>query len=290
MSKTVEARDGGVKMKKIFLISILLMAPLFIFGCCDDDNVYVVRPDHTPPSMPKGIYSITADEAVWLYWEPNDEKDLAGYRIYRKTDPNSNKYYHHATVDDPPYVDYEVDNGYTYYYGVTAFDFDGNESDLSDIAFDTPRPEGPGVMYDRFLEPSLSGFDFSGPDILDWEDDSTDVYLEYDDYLETFFLCVANNLTDIQDFGYTEDFDVATYAPERGWSNVGWVEVIEGHTYLIWTWNDHYAKLRVNEVVGEVKIYFDWGYQIAQSNPELAPRPPHAENYLRSVERVDKDP
>ncbi len=268
-------------MKKVFLILIFLFGSVFIFGGCEEE-VYIVRSDCTPPSMPKGVYSITADEAVWLFWEANDEKDLAGYRIYRKTNPNSNKYYHLATVDTSAYIDYNVKNGNTYYYGVTAFDYDRNESDFSDVAFDTPRPEGfDWRLYDHFYKPSLSGFDFSEEEVLHWLDSDADVYLEYDDYLETFFLCVADSITDIQDFGYTDHLDDVDWSPSDGWSKVGWVEVVEGHSYIVWTADDHYAKLRVGEIIGNTKIYFDWAYQIDGGNQELAPRPPHRENYLR---------
>jgi hypothetical protein len=274
-------------MKKIIILILIGIGSVFIFSGCEED-VYIVRSDYTPPAVPKGVYSVTADKEVWIYWEPNEENDLAGYRIYRKTDANSNKYYHLATVDGPPYVDYEVKNGKTYYYGMTAFDYDGNESDFSYIMYDTPRPEGfDWVMYDRFYKPSLSGFDFSEPEILHWEDEYTDIYLEYDDYLEAFFLCVANNQTDIQDFGYTEHLDDVDWSPLDGWSKVGWVEVIKGHSYIIWTWNDHYAKLRVSEIVGDVKIHFDWAYQEAPGNQELAPRPPHGENFLRVAAKLE---
>jgi hypothetical protein len=136
-------------------------------------------------------------------------------------------------------------------------------------------------MYDRFYKPSLSGFDFSEQEVLHWQDSHADIYLEYDDDLEAFFLCVANSQTDIQDFGYTDDLDGVNWSPLEGWSKVGWVEVIEGHSYIIWTADDHYAKLRVGEISGNTKIYFDWAYQIDGGNQELAPRPPRDQNYLR---------
>lgn len=270
----------GGKMRRIFFSSIFLFGLSFIFIGCEE-RVYVVKPDTTPPSIPKGVYSITANEAVWLFWEANDERDFKEYRIYKRVD-GDDYYYRIATTKIAEYVDWDVENGITYFYAVTARDKHGNESDFSDVAFDTPRPEGfDWRLCDRFYKPSLSGFDFSEPEVLHWEDDSADVFLEYDDDLETFFLCVANNQTDIQDFGYTDDLDDVNWSPREGWSNVGWVEVIEGHSYIVWTWNDHYAKLRVREIVDDTKIYFDWAYQIDPGNQELAPRPPHGENYLR---------
>ncbi len=271
-------------MKKSFLILILGIGLVLVFAGCEDE-VYIVRPDYTPPSVPKGLYSVTADEAVHLYWCENDESDFKEYRIYRRVDGDE-YYYRIATTTVAKYVDRAVKNGVTYVYAVTARDRYGNESDFSETAFDTPRPEGFNwVMYDRFYKPSLSGFDFSEEEVLDWRDSDADIYLEYDDYLEAFFLCVANDQTDIQDFGYTDHLDDVDYSPLDGWSKVGWVEAIDGHCYIIWTWNDHYAKFRVEEIFGDVKIYFDWAYQIDPANRELAPRPPHGEDYLRVAAR-----
>ena len=267
-------------MTKVFLRLILLLGSVFIFTGCADE-VYIVRSDHTPPSVPKGLYSVTADEAVYLYWEENDESDFKEYRVYRRVD-GDDYYYRIAITKEAEYVDWDVKNGTTYFYAVTARDRYGNESDFSKVAYDTPRPEGfDWQMYDRFYKPSLSGFDFSEQEVLHWQDSHADIYLEYDDDLEAFFLCVANSQTDIQDFGYTDDLDGVNWSPLEGWSKVGWVEVIEGHSYIIWTADDHYAKLRVGEISGNTKIYFDWAYQIDGGNQELAPRPPRDQNYLR---------
>jgi hypothetical protein len=276
-------------MKRTLLILIVGIGSVLVFAGCEDE-VYIVRPDYTPPSVPKGLYSVTADEAVYLYWYENDESDFKEYRVYRYRVDVDEYYYRIATTTVAEYVDRAVKNGATYVYAVTARDRYGNESDFSDTAFDTPRPEGfDWVMYDRFYKPSLSGFDFSEREILHWEDDYTDIFLEYDDYLNVFFLCAANYETDIQDFGYTDDLDDIDWSPLDGWSNVGWVEVIKGHSYIIWTWNDHYAKFRVNKIIGNVKIYFDWAYQIDPANRELAPKPPHGENYLRVATREPED-
>jgi hypothetical protein len=258
---------------------------LLVLAACSDD-VYLVRSDNQPPCAPRGVYSITADEAVYLYWEPNDERDLEGYRVYRTTDPNSSKYYYLATAYKAEYVDCDVSNGHTYQYVITAFDRSGNESDVSDIAWDTPRPEGTDeIIQDYHRYPSTAGYDFSKYEVIHWENSQADVYLDYDDYYGVFFLCVTDELTDIQDFGYTNDLDGVSYSPSVGWSNVGWVEVIVGHTYIIWTRDDHYAKLRVTGFTRSYGIFFDWAYQIDQGNQELAPRPQHAKDYLRIASR-----
>ena len=275
-------------MKKILLMLILITGSVFIFSGCDDD-VYVVRPDYTPPSVPKGIYSITADEAVHLFWEENDESDFKEYRVYRRVE-GDDYYYRIAIAKIAEYVDWDVKNGTTYFYAVTARDRHGNESDFSDVAYDTPRPEGFGrIIQDYHQYPNTSGYDFSRDRVLHYDNKDADIYLDYDDYYGVYFLCVRDNSTDIQDFGYTEELDDVNVAPDHGWSQVGWVEVILGHSYIIWTRDNHYAKLRVVGFTRSYGVIFDWAYQVDPGNPELAPRPPHAENYLRVAMTQTKD-
>jgi hypothetical protein len=276
-------------LQRMVLTSTFLLGAIFILGGCADE-VYILRPDHTPPSVPKGFYSVTGDKEVWLFWEENDERDLEGYRIYRKTDPESNKYYYLATVDHPPYIDYDVENGSTYFYGVTAFDQDGNESELSLITWDTPRPEGSGlVIRDYHRYPDMSGYDFSEYVVVSYDDEDADVYLDYDDYYGVFFLWAKDDATDIQDFGYTDSLDDVNVAPYNGWSEIRRVELIAGHSYIIWTRDGHFAKLRVTGFTYSYGVVFDWAYQIKWDEHELAPKPPYEEDYLRRAVAQIKD-
>jgi hypothetical protein len=95
---------------------------------------------------------------------------------------------------------------------------------------------------------------------------------------------VANVDTDIQDMGYTADLDEIGYATDQGYSELGWCEVILHHTYLIWTDDNHFAKVRVTSIAAD-QIFFDWAYQVDPGNMELKPKPkPKFErdpNYLR---------
>lgn len=273
-------------MKKILLMIILLLGSVVIFGGCENKD-YIVQPDHTPPSRPKGFYSITGDKTVYLRWEENDEEDFAEYRVYR-AEGDARYYERIAKVKIARFDDHNVKNGTTYYYAVSAVDYHGNESDLSKEIYDTPRPEDFGMVirdYHRF--PETSGFDFSKGTVVSWDDVDADIYLDYDDNLNVYFLCAADKYTDIQDFGYTDNLDDVDVAPDTniGWSELGWVEVILGHSYIIWTRDNHFAKLRVSEFIKSYGISFDWAYQVDEGNPELAPRPPHAENYLRVATR-----
>jgi hypothetical protein len=75
--------------------------------------------------------------------------------------------------------------------------------------------------------------------------------------------------------GQTDSFDEIGWAPQTGWSGLGWLELIEEHTYVIrvgYPGNVHYAKMRVtgiDEINDRVSI--DWAFQVAADNPELAP-------------------
>jgi len=238
-----------------------------LMSACYEEEIY--KPDIEPPAVPRGVYSITGDEEVILSWYPNAESDLAGYRVYRGNSENGD-YFHIATTRSVQFIDRDVTNGRTYYYAVDAYDRDDNESELSyDLVFDTPRPEGFGVrLFDFNLSPSVAGYDFATYRPQHYQAPGTDVYFEYHAASGGLFINIANLQTDIQDYGYTESFDDVGYAPADGWSPLGYVECIPGHTYVIWTDDDHYAKMRISALNTNF-VEFDWAYQTAVGNPEL---------------------
>ena len=248
-------------MKGLKLLGVLIL--LIMAGC------RLVEPDTEPPAVPVGLTSITGDREVYLCWYPNQEEDLGGYKVYRSLQPYG-FYRLIAVVHSPYYVDEGLTNGVTYYYAVSAFDRAGNESDLTpEIVHDTPRPEGRGViLLDYRSYPSSSGFSFALEEPVHYSSNSCDIYYEYDDDYGLHFMNVTDG-TDIQDFGYTESLDEINWAPESGWSGLGWVELIEGHSYIVWTRDNHFAKFRVTEL-GEGFVKFDWAYQVDPGNPELS--------------------
>jgi hypothetical protein len=269
----------GAKMKKTFLSLILLLGLSFMFMGCEE-KVYVVRPDHTPPSVPKGLYSITGDEAVWLFWEENDEDDFAEYWVYRAKE--GDQYYRRiARTQTAEFYDHPLTNGTTYLYAVSAVDYDGNESDISET-FDTPRPEGfDEVIHDFHRYPDVSGFDFSTGLVVSYDDPKADIFLEYDGDFQTYFLWRVDEYIEIQDFGFTTSLDDVNVAPDTtiGWSSLKWVEAILGHSYIIWDrYNDNYAKLRITNFVRNYGMLFDWAYQVDEGNPELVPGTAQGEN------------
>lgn len=244
-------------------LAVLSLALLFA-SCVREEQV--IAPDETAPGPPRGITTISLDNSVQLDWLPNTEPDVAGYRIWVSNAYNG-VYTELGDIPGTQFVDNGALNGTTYYYAVSAYDLVGNESDLStDVVYDTPRPEGLNVQaYDLVAFPNLSGYDFSTYSIGLYNDQYTDVYVEFFTGLPYLRVWID---TDIQDMGYTRDLDEISVAPTSGWSASRACEAILGHTYVIWTNDDHYAKMRV-VAIGANYIRFDWAYQTAPSNPEL---------------------
>jgi hypothetical protein len=151
-----------------------------------------------------------------------------------------------------------------------------------EVVYDTPRPEGYGVVLSDYQTSSnVAGYDFSQYTILGYDDKNTDFFFE--NSKGRFYLDVWDD-SDIQDMGYTSSLDDISSAPTQGWAPSKSTEAIVGHTYIIWTWNDHYAKVRVKEV-GVSRLVFDWAYQTAEKNPELRiSRPSPTER--KSLERT----
>ena len=86
--------------------------------------------DVTPPERPEGLTVVPGVGRVFLTWNENRERDLAGYYVYRSL--KSGKGYERLIMDKPlnrtTYSDENVKPRTTYYYIITAVDQSGNES------------------------------------------------------------------------------------------------------------------------------------------------------------------
>ncbi|MBI5645886.1 MAG: hypothetical protein HY962_03060 [Ignavibacteriae bacterium] len=250
-------------MKRLVTLSIVL--PILLLSACDEGH----GPDYdvVPPLPPVGITSTSLDRAVELRWIENQEGDIAGYNVYVSSSYRG-RYDLIGNTRTASFVDLDAVNGVTYYYAVAAYDINGNESDLSrDVVYDTPRPEGRNVvMTDRFRDPGRGGYDFSDYRIVHYDTDNTDLYLEIDTKNVPYFVVWDDG--EIQDMGYTRNIDEISAAPEAGWNPTKDAAIVRGHTYVVKTFDNHFAKVRVVDV-GATAITFDWAYQTATGNPEL---------------------
>jgi hypothetical protein len=144
------------------------------------------------------------------------------------------------------------------------------------MVYGVARPEGMNQsIFDFRNFPDNSGYDFSEYLVVPYNANSDNASADFfcENFEGTFYLNVWDD-TDIQDMGFTNSFLEITYAPLNGWveinpdENVKYVEAEVGHTYVIWTWDNHYAKIRVNSISNE-RIVFDWAYQSLEGEQQL---------------------
>lgn len=271
-----------LSINRTFLVAASIV--MLLAGCDhhDEDRIVEVRYEDRAP-IPSGVFTITGDGEVQVIWSPIRDAGILGYGVYRSTRLNGsyNQIADVAGEDSDSYLDTGLENGVTYFYAVDSYTHD-DESDLSfEEAADTPRPAGRGVtLFHRDHDPDRSGLDFtvvqdgiSDEIVLPWFDGFSQYYLiELDDLLRLVPTTVEFDeeifYNDIQDFGYTDHLDDISFAPDAGWSldPVG-VEMIPGHTYILWTWDDHFAKIRV-VALSESHVVLDWAYQISDDEIE----------------------
>lgn len=235
-------------------------------GC--DEEVYEV--DLYPPSAPRELYAEAGDRVVEVFWQECLDNDLAGYNIFVSTSYYG-RYQFLGSTNQAYFIDDRIPNGQTFYYRVNAYDYNGNESQLSDQAASaTPRPEGYNVVLkDYRVFPNQAGYDFSTYSIGRYDDQYTDIFFE--NYNGVYYMDVWDD-TEIQDMGYTKSLYEIIESPTKGWSPTKDVQLIVGHTYVVRTWDYRYAKIRINSIFS-TQINFDWAYQLQQYNTQLKINP-----------------
>ncbi len=70
--------------------------------------------------------------------------------------------------------------------------------------------------------------------------------------------------------GTTNDIYDIPFAPSNGWSPTKDEIAKVGNTYVIWTWNNRFAKIRIKNITPD-RIVFDWAYQTVEGEPMLKP-------------------
>lgn len=108
----------------------------------DSEPLSVEARDNFAPAPPTGLTLIAGEDYISLSWRAGSEKDLAGYRVWkrRKSDPEYVPLTTEA-ISATSYLDKNADKNVTYEYAVTALDRSGNESPMSKPA--------EGVIYGR---------------------------------------------------------------------------------------------------------------------------------------------
>lgn len=97
------------------------------------EEVRVVAEDRFAAAAPTGLVAVQEGRAVRLFWNPGKEKDLLGYRLYRKVGDSEWQRHGPDTIVEPTFVDEDVHAKDKITYRVTAIDraTPPNESDPS---------------------------------------------------------------------------------------------------------------------------------------------------------------
>jgi len=80
----------------------------------------VVAVDRFAPAAPKGLVAVQEGSAVRLFWDPNEERDLAGYRVERIEQGQG--WTRLGVAESATFLDREIGNAQQLNYRVLAFD------------------------------------------------------------------------------------------------------------------------------------------------------------------------
>jgi fibronectin type 3 domain-containing protein len=107
----------------------------------DSTQKSVTPVDTFAPDAPTSLTVAAAPNNISIFFAANIEKDIAGYSVYRSTDPLLAKdkwdLLTAKPIDVTTFQDKTVRSGTTYYYYVKAIDKDGNISGTSEVVSDT---------------------------------------------------------------------------------------------------------------------------------------------------------
>jgi hypothetical protein len=246
--------------KILILLAVLIGAGI---GGCHVNTAPDERRTFDPP---RNVSVVPGDNETEVYWNHHRNTRIVGYRVYRSRSYDGRFAYLGSTTRDY-FIDGTARNGNLYYYAVSGYDTRGIETDLStESAFTIPRPEGYDVVMPDFrMQPDRSGFEFATATLGPYDDLYTDMFYEYD---RGFHYMNVYEDTDIQDMGFTHSIKDVRFAPATGWSPTKDVLLYPGHTYVVWTVDNHFAKFRVYEL-GTGWAVIDWAYQTISGEPML---------------------
>jgi fibronectin type 3 domain-containing protein len=107
----------------------------------NSNSIQLAPIDTYPPAAPEKPSIGASPGKLSIFWVANSEPDLAGYYLYRSSDPNQQKDKWTRLTPNlytkTTFADENVEAGKTYYYYVVAVDNAGNTSPLSEVVSET---------------------------------------------------------------------------------------------------------------------------------------------------------
>jgi len=140
---------------KVPIVILLFLLTLSFWSCEETSTIDEDDKEAGPPTVPKihthnpdilddkwGPDALTDTDGIYIEWDANAEEDLAGYKVYRSTSSDDGyKLIDTLSKAEMFYEDNSVRIGTKYYYRITAYDEDDNESRMSEIVWYTLLPK-----------------------------------------------------------------------------------------------------------------------------------------------------
>ncbi|HMA61116.1 MAG TPA: Ig-like domain-containing protein, partial [bacterium] len=102
--------------------------------------------DLSAPDIPEGLTASPSDRSVALSWVANDESDIEGYNVYRRSTGEDYYKVNSSPIISINYTVSGLDNFKDYYFKVSAVDNNSNESRLSNSIKAVPYKYGPNYI------------------------------------------------------------------------------------------------------------------------------------------------
>jgi hypothetical protein len=105
-----------------YVVRLLLADGMPLRESASSTPAVVLARDLIPPLPPQGLVAVQEGQTVRLFWNPNDERDVAGYRVYRRVRGREWEAIGPALVEQMTYNDRDVYAGMSVAYRVSALD------------------------------------------------------------------------------------------------------------------------------------------------------------------------
>ncbi len=127
-------RDTSAAMDKAFnyVVRSVVVTSAGAVESFDSTQLQALNQDVYPPRPPAEPSGFSNGEFISLVWIPSMEPDLAGYRIYRRIEGQSQSLITRQLLTSAAFQDQAVEKGKLYRYRVTSVDTHGNESGFSE--------------------------------------------------------------------------------------------------------------------------------------------------------------
>ncbi|TCT12850.1 subtilase family protein [Natranaerovirga pectinivora] len=124
----------------------------------DYSQVYDITFD--APQIPSGLTGAKEGNSVKLIWSDNQEVDILGYKVWRRTS-QENQYTLLNLVEDSNFTDDSIEEGKHYYYALTAINHAGLQSDFTGVIEIIGGVTGP-ILGEGYYEEDADGITYSG--------------------------------------------------------------------------------------------------------------------------------